>query len=159
MNTVVRPAVVADLLAVETVRVASWKVAYRGLLPDDLLDGHAVTEEGVARLRARMDGDGMQVVVASLADEVIGFAAFGPCRDKDLPEARELWALYVLPDHWRGGSGTALLRAAGPLDVVWVLEGNARGRAFYERHNFRPDGTVKVLNHIGGVTDMRYVLG
>ena len=87
--------------------------------------------------------------------EIIGFAAFGPERGEDdrpgqpLPgppdqDRAELYALYVLPRHWSSGAGRALVdRAlalaaeAGYADIsLWVLEGNERGRRFYEQAGF-----------------------
>ena len=44
------------------------------------------------------------------------------------------------------GAGSALLNACGDVALLWVLEGNVRGRAFYERRGFAPDGARKVLD-------------
>lgn len=56
----------------------------------------------------------------------------------------EIGALYVAPDHWREGTGRALLMAAlgelsegGLRDVIlWVLPENRAAPAFYERFGF-----------------------
>ena len=37
---------------------------------------------------------------------------YGPCRDDDLPDAGEIYAIYAHPDHWSTGLGRALLPAA-----------------------------------------------
>lgn len=145
------------MAAVEAVRVATWKVAYRGLLPDELLDRLKVTEVGVAKWNDMLVKGEVATVVAVDDKAVVGFASCGRCRDADLPDARELWAVYVLPAYWATGTGARLLAAAGDIDVVWVLQGNERAIAFYERQGFRADGTAKVLDHIGGATDVRYV--
>lgn len=146
MSITVRQAGATDLRAVESVRVATWKTAYRGLLSDDLLDRLEVTDQRVASLTERHGAGEVQSLVAELDGEVIGFIATGACRDDDLPTARELWAIYVLPQHWGTGAGHALVQAAGQLDVVWVLKGNNQAIAFYERQGFRLDGATKLVN-------------
>jgi GNAT superfamily N-acetyltransferase len=62
-------------------------------------------------------------------------------------------ALYVLPEQWRGGVGTALhdlalerLRARGETVAnLWTLEGNAAGRRFYERRGWTLNGETRVV--------------
>ena len=87
----------------------------------------------------------------------MGFAAFGAERSEQPAQFRgELYALYVLPEHWRGGSGSALLHATLDelaecgFDVVtlWVLVGNDRAIGFYARHGFRATGE-RVRDHRG----------
>jgi GNAT superfamily N-acetyltransferase len=82
-------------------------------------------------------------LVAEVEGSVAGFADFGPARDKDLDRrsVAELNALYVDPEHWSHGLGfrlwSRMLALLRPTDfgklVLWVLEGNQRGRYFYER--------------------------
>ena len=76
-----------------------------------------------------------------------------PSRDADLgPEAAELVAMYVDPDHWRQGVGNALMEAALerlaglPYEeaILWTFKENARAISFYEEHAWRPDGTEKI---------------
>lgn len=150
----VRLATTADVRDVESVRVRSWKLAYRGLVPDDYLDALAVTDERV-RLRAALLDTAARTWVAVDGEDVVGMAVCGPCRDDDLPDALELGALYVLASHWGSGAGHALLTACGPVETLWVLAGNARARVFYERHGFAPDGTSKDHPDLGAV-DVRY---
>jgi GNAT superfamily N-acetyltransferase len=154
----VREARVEDLRATEEVRVATWKVAYRGIVPDVHLDAMAVTDERVANLQSRYGGE-MRTLVAEVGGAVVGMAAIGPCRDDDRPGERELYALYVLPDHWGTGAGQALWEAAQPFTSLWVLTDNPRARAFYERNGFRPDGRTMPVGFTDGVDEVRYVLG
>ena len=98
---------------------------------------------------------------------VTGFASIGEVRDEDLMPQKffELYAIYVAPEYWDLGVGRALWKAAlasvpsGAGGVsLWVLTQNERGRRFYQRTGFMPDGTRHVEN-IGGmdVEEMRYV--
>lgn len=164
-----RPASLNDVPALARVHVASWRAAYRGLMPDSVLDG--LSEEAFAdNWRQRLTQMPRSTMVAVAAEEVIGFAAAGPSRDADAVPLKtgELYALYLHPERW--GTGTAHRLWSGmhqwlvveELAVVtlWVLEGNARARAFYERVGFRqePDA-VRALAREGTVLpEVRYRL-
>ena len=146
----VRTARPQDALAVETVRLRGWQQAYRDLVPEDYLAAMAVDVE---RRQQRMADPAVTTLVAEEAEEVVGMGVAGPSRD-GLAE-RELYALYVDPSCWRTGVGSALLEGLGEVSVLWVLEGNARAQAFYERHGFAPDGGSQVLELGGPVTEIR----
>jgi ribosomal protein S18 acetylase RimI-like enzyme len=154
----VRPATREDVAAVESVRIRAWQVAYRGVVPDDVLDALAVTDERVALLEARYDEGLTSTWVAVDGDDVVGMAVSGPTRDEDRAGERELYALYVLPSHWGSGVGQALWDAAQPFTSLWVLSDNPRARAFYARNGFRPEATkqfdVGVL-----LPEVRYLAG
>jgi ribosomal protein S18 acetylase RimI-like enzyme len=77
----------------------------------------------------------------------------------------ELYAIYVDPDHQGTGAGRALLeesvRRCVAVDLthmyLWVLEGNAPARSFYERAGFRADGTEEPFEVDGvEVPEVRY---
>ena len=81
--------------------------------------------------------------MAELDGRVIGFASIGPSRDDDDGTGhRELWGLYLHPDHGGAGHGRtlharavrALSTAGAPTATLWVLSGNQRARRFYEQH-------------------------
>ena len=90
-----------------------------------------------------------------------GFAFLGPCSATE----GEIYAIYIDPPRWRLGLGTELLTGAERTlqaggfgqAILWVLEGNHRGRSFYEKQGWRPDGALKI-EEIGGiqVTELRY---
>jgi GNAT superfamily N-acetyltransferase len=152
----VRNATQADARAIATVNVASWRAAYRGLMPDDVLSGLSVPD------RERFWSDALSaqeprrsVVVATAAHAVIGFAAAGPPLnpgDRADPTLGDLYALYLDPDSWGRGIGTQLhatvldrLRACGFTSAgLWVLDGNQRARRFYHRHGWTDTGRTQV---------------
>jgi ribosomal protein S18 acetylase RimI-like enzyme len=142
----VRPAVPADAPAIARVHVASWRAAYRGIIPQQVLD-ELDEAEWAARHRAHLqDAAAAQVILVCEQDgAIIAFLTHGPPRDADVPpRSGELHALYADPAVWGTGAGRALteaaldaLRAAGCDEaVVWVLDDNARGRRFYELAGF-----------------------
>lgn len=153
----VRLAVVADAPAVASVHVRTWQAAYRGLVPDSVLDGLSVQERTSMWERGIPHGG---VWVGLVDDEVVGFAAVGPSREPDA--AFELYAIYVLPSAWGTSVGFELADAAlgDEQDVIlWVFDDNPRARRFYERFGFRADGLSKTET-IGGATlnEIRYRL-
>jgi ribosomal protein S18 acetylase RimI-like enzyme len=167
----IRRAVPEDARAIAEIGVAGWQAAYTGILPADFLAGLRVGPREAA-WRARLesdDDDGAPAWVAEDGSRRIGFVAAGPPRDENLAgmgtAAAEIYAIYVLPGEWRRGSGSALLqiaedelrrRGASTL-VLWVLEDNGAGRAFYEAMGWLPDGGRQTLD-LGGfeVQEIRY---
>ncbi|MCP2335845.1 GNAT family N-acetyltransferase [Actinomadura rupiterrae] len=161
----VRHATPEDAEAIAKVHVAGWRTAYRGFVPDAELDALR-WQDRVADWRERTaPGSTVTVLVAEDDGGLVGFASSGPPRDEDLVAGRawELYAIYLGPSTWRRGVGTALLRSTieavpthVPALVLWVLDGNARARGFYERNGFVPDGTT-VPSRLGPqYQDLRY---
>jgi len=153
----IRPARRDELRATEEVRVASWRTAYRGIVPDDVLDALSVSSEKVAWLEERYDAGDIGSLVAVAEGRVVGMAFHGPCRDEDRWGERELYALYVLPSHWGSGAGQGLLDGCRPVTSLWVLADNARARRFYERNGFRPEGSKEITFGVP-LLEVRYLL-
>jgi RimJ/RimL family protein N-acetyltransferase len=147
----IRTATPEDATGIAEAHVASWRTAYRGLLPQALLDGLSV-ERRTAQWQRDIRGGSLVVHVATdPAGHVGGFIATGRSRDDDAVDTvGELIAIYLRPQLWALGIG-GRLHAAGIAGLatrfeqatLWVLDGNARSRAFYERQGWRPDGTLK----------------
>jgi len=157
-----RDATRADAHGIATVIVRSWRAAYRGLLPDDVLAGLSIPERErywSDALTARPPRTGM--VVATIADAVVGFAATGPPlvpADRADPTLGDLYALYLVPDVWRRGIGTRLhdaaldrLRSCGFTRAgLWVLDTNERALRFYCRHGWTDTGRSQLDRGPGG---------
>ncbi|GAA2411898.1 GNAT family N-acetyltransferase [Nonomuraea africana] len=154
-----RTATPDDAAAIENVRIATWKYAYRGVLDDGYLDGLAVTEPNVALRRQALSSGRTRAFVAESGGEVVGFSMYGDSRD-ELADT-EVYAIYVLPGHLSTGLGRALMTetvAAIPADRsigLWVLTGNPRARRFYERFGFTLSGHTKVDD---GLEEVHYLL-
>ncbi|MEU9122262.1 GNAT family N-acetyltransferase [Streptomyces sp. NPDC048506] len=167
----------ADIDAVAAVRVHGWQAAYRGLMPQAYLDAMSVAEDA-ERQRSRFGRRPPEVsdLVAERDGGIIGWISVGPARDRDLAPgptapptadrlAGEVYALYLAPGVIGTGVGRSLLAAgtarAGASGFralyLWVLRGNARGRRFYERAGFVPDGAEEAYE-VGGssVPEVRY---
>lgn len=156
-----RDAVPGDARAVAVVNVRSWRVAYRGLLPDDLLDGLSVQDRERHWSDALTSPAPIRIVVATVADAVVGFAATGPPLvpgDRADPTLGDLYALYLDPDVWRRGIGTRLhaaaldrLRSCGFTHAgLWALTTNERALRFYQRRGWTDTGRTRVDHGPGG---------
>jgi len=153
--------------AIAEVHIATWRDAYRDLVPPAYLAGLNVDN------RERMWRNELTVVapdrrpwVAEASSQVIGFVSAGASRDDDAkPAEGEVYAIYVLPDCWDKGIGRNLLghaerdlRGHGYTQaILWCLEGNARARTFYEQVGWRADGTEKKHDFAGtDLAEVRY---
>lgn len=142
-----RPAEPGDVHEVAGVHVRAWQAAYRGLLPDDFLDGLR-PEDRAARYTFGVP-DAPYTVVAVDDRAICGFVTTGPASE-DTHGAGHLIALYVDPSHWGRRIGQLLvatgrdtLAAAGyPAAVLWTLAGNERAERFYLRDGWTTDGAV-----------------
>jgi ribosomal protein S18 acetylase RimI-like enzyme len=133
--------------------VDGWRAAYRGQLPDELLDGLSVERDTVrfADHLGHLASD-RRVWVCEVGGEVMGFASTGPSRDEDAPGAAEVYAIYVRPEAMGKGIGRELFEHAvrdlserGYREaVLWTLVTNLAAQRFYERRGWRPDGTTKL---------------
>src|SRR5262245_23629433 len=110
---VLRAATQNDALGIAEVQVAGWRCGYRGLMPDAVLDSLSVPKrEGI--WRSIIAEGKFEMIVAAVDAAIVGFINFGPSRDPDAVETAtgEILAIYVHPNHWHGGVGRSLMRAA-----------------------------------------------
>jgi ribosomal protein S18 acetylase RimI-like enzyme len=156
MTLSIRTAMPADAEAIARVDLDAHIQAYRPLFGDDYL-ADATLETTAERWRRIMNNDlslgqpPTEVLVVEQDGEVVAYSSFGVSRDEDGANEGEVYTLYVHPGAWRGGVGGPLLTAAtdrlheiGFANVsLWVLEANARARAFYEAQGWRHDGATK----------------
>ncbi|GKU58557.1 N-acetyltransferase [Mycobacterium montefiorense] len=145
----VRRAVPADAHDVAGVHIRSWQWAYQGLLAQEYLDGLEPEAWATRYTFGRMGFALPSTQVAVEGSTVCGLVTTGLCRDGDLSNFGELMAIYVDPPYLRSGVGRLLMTAArlrlrrvGVSNAaLWVLDGNARARRFYERDGWGCDGT------------------
>ncbi len=135
-----------EILGKAYVHWKSWQETYPGLVSASYLEALTLEKcEGIAR---RWPDN---ILVAKEGDRVVGFAGYGTCRDGDLDNAGEIFALYVLGEVQRQGIGTELTRRAldlladHPVVALWVLDGNEKAIRFYEKTGFRFDGAEQTL--------------
>ncbi len=156
---IVRPAVAGDSALLADIHVASWQAAYRGVFPDDYLDG--LDRGARARWFRKAMGENRSIFVAP-DDRPAGFCWVGASPEEGWGE---VFSIYVQPDQWGMGRGRDLLRA-GEEELasqgfkkayLWVLDSNRRARSFYERQGWALAKRIR-LEEIAGtqVTEVRY---
>ena len=162
----IRPAILKDAKRIASVHVDSERAAYRGILPDSVLDSLSI-EAQEARWRERIANGTSNTWVAEDNGEILGWINFGRSRDTDSsPTTAEVLAMYVNPQEWRRGVGNALwehsktsLQESGYSEVtLWVFELNSRARQFYEKVGFTLDREVQKTVERGSkvLTVVRY---
>ena len=142
MAVSILPADVGDTAAIAALHIESWRSAYRGLLPDEFLDG-PVVQNRVDLWNARMPAPDphRRLVLKALANqELVGFVCV-------LLDAEPSWGalldnLHVKPEVKGIGIGHRLFQAArdwvavaapGQPMHLTVMEGNVAARRFYDR--------------------------
>lgn len=149
----IRPATAGSIDAIAALHVASWKSAYRGILPDAVLD--ALNAEDRVRDWTRwFQVTQARTYIALEKRVLVGFTRILPASTEHdpPPSSAEISHLYVGPGSQGRGVGGALLAHAladvreRDLEraVLWVLEKNYRARAFYERAGFHLDGARRI---------------
>lgn len=151
----IRRAVSHDAGEIARLHVRAWQWAYRGLIPENYLDGLTDTlpRREAWRTAALVDsGEEQRTWVADVGDRIVGFADTAPSRDEDAgPEMGELCSIYLDEFVARRGVGTALLYCAmNDLRsrefvgaTLWVLDSNHGARSFYEALGWTIDGALK----------------
>jgi len=135
-----RPATPDDAAAIARLHADSWRIAYRGMLSDEYLDG-PVFEERLAVWTQRMAerGPTQYTVVADDGGTLAGFAH--TYADLDPVWGSYLENLHAAPDRKGQGIGTRLMaETAAWADVntasrtlyLFVLEKNTPAQHFYE---------------------------
>lgn len=145
-TAIYRAATASDYLSIAVLHTASWRRAYRGILPDSYLDGSIAAEREQLWQRRFAQPNGRQyVVLAEHQQTLLGFACvlldeepnWGACLDN----------LHVHPQARGSGIGGQLLYRAAQWVVatvpgwpmhLWVFEANKRARGFYERYGGVP---------------------
>ena len=136
----------------------AWQEAYPGLIDQEYLD--RLTLEVCEKTAYRWLDN---ILIDKDGEHVIGFAGYGPCRNDDLKNAGELFALYILKEYYGKGVSDQLMDAVleelkkYPVTAVWVLKENKRAIRFYERRGFRKDGTIEALQLGAPVTEIRMI--
>ena len=157
----VRIASIADAGGIARVHIASWQVAYEGVFSHDFL-GSLDLDIRTGWWEALLLREERITFVADSEEVVVGFSLIGPSEDAGWGE---VFAIYVDPAHWARGIGRKLLTASEvqlaedgfERALLWVLQGNDRARAFYERQGWVKGKPIR-LETIGGteITEVRY---
>ncbi|GAB3145750.1 GNAT family N-acetyltransferase [Micromonospora sonneratiae] len=165
----VRPARPEDAGEIARIQLATWRVAYRRMLPRHVLDN--LDEAWLARrwsaaIEAPPSAGHRVLVAVEQAEQsyLVGFAASGPADEEALAPGEPAEALgtgvaavtdlLVEPRWGRRGHGSRLLAASVDLwredgfttAVAWAFEGDAAMRKFLGSTGWEPDGAARALD-------------
>jgi RimJ/RimL family protein N-acetyltransferase len=163
----VRPATRADADDIAKVHVESWRVGYRGIVDDEVLDSEEFATNRHAWWRAWQFLPGSEVIVATDDGAIVGFASYGPERsDTDRLVARgEVYAFYLDPSAWGSGAASPMMSASEERlremgfshAVLWVFRDNPRARRFYEKAGWTSSGEQSFFDLAGTqLAEVRY---
>ncbi|MDG4818014.1 GNAT family N-acetyltransferase [Micromonospora sp. WMMD956] len=165
----VRPARPEDAGEIARIQLATWRVAYRRILPRHVLDN--LDEEYLARrwsaaVQEPPSGAHRVLVAVEQAEQsyLVGFAASGPADAESLAPNEPAEALgsgvvavtdlLVEPRWGRRGHGSRLLAASVDLwrsdgfgrAVAWAFDADAATRKFLTGAGWEPDGAARALD-------------
>jgi len=160
MAIIVKPAVEGDARAIAEISVATWRAAFRGAMPDAILDELSVDkrEAGFRKILSPSANPPECTAVASEDGKIVGFIVFGASRDEDAPVGTgEIYAIYVREERWNRGIGRLLLdharaslAASGSTCLtLWTLAGVEKTIRFYRSSGFEADGATKTVERGG----------
>ncbi len=140
--------------------IASWRAAYRGLMPDAVLDALSIDgRERDWRGWLAEGGERELTLVAERDGTIEAFCTLElPSTEADeTDDVAGIPALYAHPDAFGRGAGPALMQAAIEAArergfreaILWMLEDNRRAAAFYERRGWTRDGGRRPADYPG----------
>lgn len=135
MNNI-RKANVDDALVITEISIDTWKKAYEGLLPQELLTNRKVDEKRINSWKENITNSDYTVLVYE-NETVCGYLWAGKKRD-DIGVPYEVYAIYVNPKYQRAGIGQALINEYKkqinhkPF-YLYMLKGNTSASAFYKK--------------------------
>ena len=163
MEVSIRQARVDDCPPLAALHLRTALFAYRSIFPSDAPrpKQNDLTLDWERRLGG-LHTPNVRGYVAAAVDQLAGVIVAGA--DPDHLEMGHITRFYVDAPHWGQGIGRLLydaavshLRQVGYEQAsLWVLEGNARARSWYERLGWTCTGERKVAAETIGVEDVRY---
>jgi len=163
----IRRALSDDATTVAHIHVESWNVAYRGIMPDDVIARTDLAYR-TAFWKERIADREWPVFLLEEDGKCVAFCQMVPTKDSDDDAARvgHITSLHVLPPLRGRGYGRILIdhvfaefERRGFAEVtLWVLEENRNARRFYEKSGFRLDGASRGYPRTS-VPEVRYRIG
>lgn len=138
----IREATVADAAGIARVHVDTWRSAYKGIVPDAVLDELSYEQRAALWERILEPPTSTFAYVAEdlVTQQIVGFVSGGLAMDREDPVYNgELFTIYILEAYQRQGLGKQLFYLTVErliemgLDsmLIWVYADNS-ARRFYE---------------------------
>ena len=148
----VRNAEFEDMKRMGHIMSVSFRTAFEAFVSQQTLDACAQEENCVALLEGIFREGQMHFLMGGDSGMLVW---------QRTEDGTEIVAIHSLPESWGTGLGSALLKEAlnqiGEGTVfLWAFKENKRARRFYEKHDFRWDGTERV-SEFDGAVEVQYV--
>ena len=148
----IRPMEISDIPRVAEIHVFGQRKAYSDIMPDKFLFGTINVADRTEFFKKHLEAGNWDGFVYD--DGVVkGFIVLGQCEDADKTHAFELERIFVDPLLSGKGIGTTLehfftceaaRRGFNEL-CLWVVEGNALAREFYEKKGYKLETVKKMM--------------
>jgi len=141
------------------VHVASWRSAYRDVVPHSFLAALDVKDRA-EKWAQRLSSTKHCTRVALDGPQIVGFCTLQSSQDVDAVQAiGEIPVIYVHPSHWRMSVGNRLIQATlaeaegrnFTTVTLWTFAANTSAHEFYRAMGFHLDGATKVFTSVPGV--------
>ena len=155
----IRPLERFDVPRIAEIHIFAQRFTYRGFVSDEFLFGKMTVEDRVEYFKHNQAN-------GFVYDEgfIKGFITLGECEDEGKAGSLELYRIFVDPLMFGQGVGGKLARhfeevaaRQGYSEIcLWVLEGNFKARAFYDKIGYMADGAKRISEYFG-VPEVRYI--
>ncbi len=149
---IIRKAIIDDAAEIANVHTNSWREAYKGLLPQSLLDDRPLVFKNRYDLWKRVTADKTQTTFVAESDRngVVGFINGYNARDKGFEDYAEVYCIYLLKKFHGQKIGLKLLKSYFDVHIqkgyekayLWVLKDNPTIR-FYESTGAKVTDDIK----------------
>lgn len=154
-----RLADINDCAALAHIHVAGWRAAYGGMVDDEYLAGLREDEFATKWQSWLNEGTAPLLAIDEATKTPVGFVSYGKVRTAPPgsspirpPYTAEIYAIYILPDFWRIGIGTRLLKksVANLYEnkhkslCLWVVDKNKRAVSFYKKYGGQKCGKQQI---------------
>ena len=151
----IRQAQLKDAEGIAKVHVDSWRTTYKGIIPNEYLDGLSYEQREELWVKNMGNPDNYVVVAENSDGRIVGFATAGKRGENQTEKAADLTSIYLFADMQGYGIGKMLMKE---LFVYFTQNGYERifvevlkeneTRHFYEYYGARLVKEVQIK--IGG---------
>ena len=147
MSIIIRQATEVDIPDIAAIHVAGWQGAYGGIVDQGYIDRFTI-DVRIEKWTEYFTSGETNTLIACAGKTPVGFLGFGALRTPPAGTSKirplyssEIYALYLMPEYFRQGVGTALMQDAAKAlrqqkhqsTCLWVLDKNKRACSFYEK--------------------------
>ena len=158
----IRKVTYGDEKALAYVQTESWKAAFKGLIPDEVLVRSTDLNKATAMYQRLLDMGKGNGYILEIDGKPHCIAWWDAARDEDMQGAAELICIHSLKENWGRGYGHLMMeriledvQQAGYSQIMlWVFEKNTRAIGFYKAHGFVATGRKQPAF---GAVEERYI--